>query len=103
MACYFLARSSALFTASMVIAASRVCLSKSSLKAASSFRMGQLRVTVFAGFFFVNWDLVLHLLLRSLALCFYPLNMRFSTDGTNVKVGSLNNCPRDFGWGAESQ
>ncbi|MED6163626.1 hypothetical protein PIB30_081738, partial [Stylosanthes scabra] len=49
------------------------------------FLRGRLRVTALSGSFVVNWDLVLHLPPRSPALCFYPLNMRFPTDGTNIK------------------
>ncbi|MED6158967.1 hypothetical protein PIB30_037938 [Stylosanthes scabra] len=45
----------------------------------------------------------LRLPLRTLALYFYPLNMRFLTDGANVKVGSLNDYPKDFYWGAKPQ
>ncbi|MED6114731.1 hypothetical protein PIB30_083348, partial [Stylosanthes scabra] len=64
---------------------------------------GRLRVAVLAGSFVDNRDFFLHLPPNSPALCFYLLNMRFPTDGANVKVGLLNDCPKDLEWGTEPQ
>ncbi|MED6113176.1 hypothetical protein PIB30_068442 [Stylosanthes scabra] len=107
MACCFLASSSSLFTASVAIASYRVCLSKSSLKVASNFRMVWSLSSI--SFSRVGCGLLLspapsltigisssifHLDLWHYAS--YLLNMRIPIVGANVKVGSLNNCPKDF-------
>ncbi|MED6187076.1 hypothetical protein PIB30_072930 [Stylosanthes scabra] len=51
----------------------------------------------------VDWDFVFHLPLRSPAVCFLSLEYEFPIDGANVKVGFLNDCPKDFEWGTEPQ
>ncbi|MED6184107.1 hypothetical protein PIB30_044235 [Stylosanthes scabra] len=58
----------------------------------NSFLRGWLGFTAFPRSFVVDRDL-LYFLLRIVTIYFYPSSVRFPTDGANVKVRSLNDCP----------
>ncbi|MED6128365.1 hypothetical protein PIB30_096995 [Stylosanthes scabra] len=101
MACCFFASSSALFTAFEAIAASR--LLDGLVPLVDFLFRSRLRVTVVGCTLIVDWYFFVHLLLGSPALRFLFLEYEIPTDGANVKVGSLNDCPKDFEWGAKPQ
>ncbi|MED6213929.1 hypothetical protein PIB30_098201, partial [Stylosanthes scabra] len=101
MAGCFLASSSALFTASKAIAASR--LLDGLVPLVDFLLRSWLGVADFASLLVVDWDFFFHLPLGSSALCFLSLEYEIPTDGANVKVRSLNDCPKDFEWGTKPQ